>query len=108
MSSKSARLGGISSLMCLPQVLEQYRQCSPQLAPPVGPRVGAGPVEVGVNGDLQLIWADHDPVGTSAVAQAAARLMPRARLELLPAGHVPYLGHPQRVRELLSTFNHSP
>ena len=51
-----------------------------------------------------LIWGDHDPVGTAEVAREAASLMSRAQLELLPAGHVPYLGHPQRVSELLTTF----
>jgi pimeloyl-ACP methyl ester carboxylesterase len=51
-----------------------------------------------------LIWGDHDPVGSADVARETARLMPRAQLELLPAGHVPYLGHPQRVAELLTTF----
>jgi pimeloyl-ACP methyl ester carboxylesterase len=55
-----------------------------------------------------LIWGDRDPVGTAEVARENARLMPRARLELLPAGHVPYLGHPQRVAELLTTFIRSP
>jgi pimeloyl-ACP methyl ester carboxylesterase len=55
-----------------------------------------------------LIWGDQDPVGNAEVAHETARLMPRAQLELLPAGHVPYLGHPQRVSELLSTFIRSP
>ena len=51
-----------------------------------------------------LIWGDHDPVGAVEVAQATARLIPEAQLELLPAGHVPYLGHPERVSDLLSEF----
>ena len=55
-----------------------------------------------------LIWGDHDPVGTTEAARETATLMPRAQLELLPAGHVPYLGHPQRVSELLSAFIRSP
>jgi pimeloyl-ACP methyl ester carboxylesterase len=55
-----------------------------------------------------LIWGDRDPVGAAEVAREAARLMPRAQLELLPAGHVPYLGHPQRVAELLTAFVRSP
>lgn len=55
-----------------------------------------------------LIWGDHDPVGAVEVARETARLIPRARLELLPAGHVPYLGHPQRVAELLTMFIRSP
>jgi pimeloyl-ACP methyl ester carboxylesterase len=55
-----------------------------------------------------LVWGDHDPVGTAEVAREIARLIPRAQLQLLQAGHVPYLGHPQRVSELLSAFIRSP
>ena len=51
-----------------------------------------------------LIWGDHDPVGGVEVAQAVAGLIPAAQLELLPAGHVPYLGHPDRTSELVSGF----
>jgi pimeloyl-ACP methyl ester carboxylesterase len=51
-----------------------------------------------------LIWGDRDPVGTIEVARAIADLVPQAQLETLPAGHVPYLGHPARVSELLSAF----
>ena len=47
-----------------------------------------------------LIWGDRDPVASVAVAEAAARLIPQARVEVLPAGHVPWLGHPDRVAEL--------
>jgi pimeloyl-ACP methyl ester carboxylesterase len=51
-----------------------------------------------------VIWGDHDPVGAVEVGQATAKLMPDARLEVLPAGHVPYLANPDRVAELLSGF----
>jgi pimeloyl-ACP methyl ester carboxylesterase len=51
-----------------------------------------------------LIWGAHDPIGGVEAAQATARLIPKAQLEVLPAGHVPYLGHPERVSELLCTF----
>ena len=51
-----------------------------------------------------LIWGDHDPVGAVNVAEATARLIPEARLEILPAGHVPHLGNPERVSGLLSEF----
>jgi len=51
-----------------------------------------------------LIWGDCDPTGTVEVAQHITRLIPNARLELLPAGHVPWLGHPERVGKLLSRF----
>lgn len=49
-----------------------------------------------------LIWGDDDPVGSADVARAVARLVPDAHLELLPAGHVPQLGHPERVAALVS------
>jgi pimeloyl-ACP methyl ester carboxylesterase len=51
-----------------------------------------------------VIWGDHDPFGSVKVAQATARLVPTAQLEVLPAGHVPFLGHRDRVSELLSSF----
>ena len=36
-----------------------------------------------------MIWGDRDPVVSVADARAAAELIPRARLEVLSAGHVP-------------------
>ena len=48
-----------------------------------------------------MIWGDHDPVVPVADARAVAELIPDARLEVLPAGHVPQLGHPERVAQLL-------
>jgi pimeloyl-ACP methyl ester carboxylesterase len=51
-----------------------------------------------------VIWGDRDPTGTAQVAQRATSLIPNARLEVLPAGHVPWLGHAERVAELLSNF----
>ncbi|MDF2975439.1 MAG: alpha/beta hydrolase [Actinomycetospora sp.] len=51
-----------------------------------------------------MIWGDHDPVVSVASARAAADLMPDARLEILTAGHVPQLGEPERVAQLLEDF----
>ena len=51
-----------------------------------------------------LIWGDHDPLGSVDAAQAAARLIPNAQLEVLSAGHVPQFGHPDRVAALVSRF----
>jgi pimeloyl-ACP methyl ester carboxylesterase len=51
-----------------------------------------------------LIWGDHDPVGAVDAAHSIAGLIPDARLEVLPGGHVPYLGNPERVSDLLSEF----
>jgi pimeloyl-ACP methyl ester carboxylesterase len=55
-----------------------------------------------------LIWGDRDPIGSAEVARTAARLMPNARLEMLPAGHVPQLGHPQQVATMVSNWLCSP
>jgi len=51
-----------------------------------------------------MIWGDHDPVVSLTDARAAADLIPDARLEVLPAGHVPQLGHPERVAALLEAL----
>jgi pimeloyl-ACP methyl ester carboxylesterase len=51
-----------------------------------------------------MIWGDHDPVARVADARKVAELIPDARLEVLPAGHVPQLGNPERVAVLLQDF----
>ncbi len=51
-----------------------------------------------------MIWGDHDPVVPIEAARAAAQLIPDARLEVFQAGHVPQLGHPEQVAELLMAF----
>ena len=77
------------------------------LLSPLGPRTG---VRIRPD-DLRrvavrtlMIWGDRDPVVSVVDARAAAELIPRARLEVLSAGHVPQLGHPARVAELLADF----
>lgn len=54
-----------------------------------------------------MIWGDRDPVVSLTDARAAAGLIPDARLEVLPGGHVPQLGHPERVAALLEAFARS-
>ena len=51
-----------------------------------------------------MIWGDRDPVVSVARAREAAALIPDAHLEVLHAGHVPHLGHPVHVAELLADF----
>ena len=51
-----------------------------------------------------MIWGDRDPVVPVAQARAVAQLIPDARLEMLPAGHVPQLGNPERVAQLVERF----
>jgi pimeloyl-ACP methyl ester carboxylesterase len=54
-----------------------------------------------------MIWGDRDPVVRVADARAVADLIPDARLEVLPAGHVPQLGNPERVAQLMERFARS-
>ena len=51
-----------------------------------------------------VIWGDHDPLGGADVAQAVCDAIPDCTLALLPAGHVPYFGHPRKVAKLISDF----
>lgn len=51
-----------------------------------------------------LLWGDRDPFGDATVARATAAAIPDARLELLSAGHGPWLGHPDRVTDLVTDF----
>ena len=51
-----------------------------------------------------MVWGDRDPVVPVERARACAATIPDARLEVLPAGHVPQLGQPERVAALLEQF----
>ncbi len=51
-----------------------------------------------------MIWGDRDPVVPVVEARALAAEIPYARLEELPAGHVPQLGNPGRTAALLEEF----
>jgi pimeloyl-ACP methyl ester carboxylesterase len=51
-----------------------------------------------------LIWGDHDPLGGAAAAQMTVTAIPHARLELLSAGHAPWLGHLDQIAALVSDF----
>lgn len=48
-----------------------------------------------------MIWGDHEPVGSVQVAERLTKLMPQARLEVLSAGHGPWLGNPERCAALV-------
>jgi pimeloyl-ACP methyl ester carboxylesterase len=49
-----------------------------------------------------LIWGEHDPLGSAKTARGIADALPHAHLEMLPAGHGPWLGHPDRTAHLVS------
>lgn len=51
-----------------------------------------------------VLWGVHDPLGGTDAARQTASVIPDARLEMLESGHGPWLGHPDRVAELVSGF----
>ncbi len=51
-----------------------------------------------------LAWGEREPLGNVAVAQAAASAMPHARVEKLPGGHAPWLGHPTETATAVADF----
>lgn len=51
-----------------------------------------------------VVWGEDEPVGGAAVARAVTELIPDARLELLPAGHAPWLGHGSRIASIATDF----
>ena len=48
-----------------------------------------------------VVWGQRDPLGSVAVARAVTGLIPGARLEVLPTGHGPWLGEPERTANAL-------
>jgi pimeloyl-ACP methyl ester carboxylesterase len=55
-----------------------------------------------------IVWGEHDPIGDPAVARALADAIPGARLELLPAAHMPWFAEPDRTGELVASFVREP
>ncbi|MGH2386142.1 MAG: alpha/beta fold hydrolase, partial [Candidatus Limnocylindria bacterium] len=51
-----------------------------------------------------LIWGEHDPLGGADVARMAAAMIPHAQLELVSAGHGPWLGNLDRVATMVNDF----
>lgn len=51
-----------------------------------------------------LIWGRIDPLGGPDAASVVADAIPNSRLELLDAGHGPWLGHPDAVANLIDAF----
>lgn len=51
-----------------------------------------------------LIWGEREPLGSVSVARGVTDLIPDARLEVLPTGHGPWLGHPAETAALVADF----
>jgi len=53
---------------------------------------------------LLLLWGDRDKVQSPEAGKLAAKLLPHARLEVLPGGHGLWFEHPERCGQLLTEF----
>ena len=51
-----------------------------------------------------IVWGRHDEAFPVDVAIEAARLVPRAELHLLEAGHSPHVERPEEVRRIVTAF----
>jgi pimeloyl-ACP methyl ester carboxylesterase len=51
-----------------------------------------------------LVWGDREPLGPVSAAQSVTDLIPQARLHVLPAGHVPWLGQPAQTAAAVADF----
>jgi pimeloyl-ACP methyl ester carboxylesterase len=51
-----------------------------------------------------LVWGEREPLGDVAVASAVVDLIPEATLSVVPGGHAPWLGQPDRTANVISTF----
>jgi len=58
----------------------------------------------GLKPSTLVVWGTHDPLGETDAAHQAASAIPNAQLEMLDSGHAPWLGHPDQVATLVSTF----
>jgi pimeloyl-ACP methyl ester carboxylesterase len=51
-----------------------------------------------------LIWGDQEPLGNVSVGRDVTNMIPDARLQVLPTGHVPWLGQPAQTAAAIQDF----
>jgi pimeloyl-ACP methyl ester carboxylesterase len=51
-----------------------------------------------------LIWGEREPLGRLSIARELTSLIRNARLEVLPTGHVPWLGRPAQTAAIVLDF----
>jgi 2-hydroxy-6-oxonona-2,4-dienedioate hydrolase len=51
-----------------------------------------------------FIWGTHDPFGSADIGRNILNFMPDARLEIIDAGHVPYIDQPEKCAEIIRKF----
>jgi len=66
-------------------------------------RIALGELK-GLKPPTLVIWGRSDPLGGPEAARQVADAIPDSRLELLDAGHGPWLGHPDTVAKLVEGF----
>ncbi len=57
-----------------------------------------------VSHPLLLIWGDQDPIGGVDAARQAETAFPNAQLHVLPTGHAPWWGEPDRTATQITRF----
>ena len=68
-------------------------------------RTRVRPDELGrITAPTLVVWGNREPLGSVDVAQHIARLIPNATLEVVPAGHAPWLGQPDLTAKLINEF----
>lgn len=51
-----------------------------------------------------LVWGERERFGRVSAGRSLAEALPAARLEVIDAGHAPWLQHPRRCAELVTAF----
>jgi len=51
-----------------------------------------------------LMWGEREPLGDLSVARELTSLIPNARLQALPTGHVRWLGRPAQTAAIVLDF----
>lgn len=51
-----------------------------------------------------VMWGERDPMSSAAAAQACTGLIPHARLEIRPGGHLPWLEQPRQTAAAIAEF----
>jgi pimeloyl-ACP methyl ester carboxylesterase len=51
-----------------------------------------------------IVWGEREPLGGVSIAQELASMIPNARLQVLPTGHVPWLGRPAQTAAAVLDF----
>lgn len=59
---------------------------------------------MGVSQPVLLIWGDHDPIGDVDAGRRAMHMFTNAQIHVLPTGHAPWWGEPDKTAALIAAF----